>query len=158
MSRLCSLLSATSLATVLAALAPACGTSDAAAPPAAPKQAQPASTPDVKALCVEILTRNRTCTDQYIPALVDLRAKYDRPSGIAADVAANRDAVIAQAKTEWATDSQPAAITATCANITSQLGPDDQSDLAPAQACLAIQDCAAYTTCIMPHFEKRFAK
>jgi len=144
------------LVPVLALWATACGTSEAAAPPpAAPSKAQPASAGDAKAICVEVFTRNRTCTDQYIPALVDLRARYDQPAGIAAEVAAHRDEVIAQAKTEWATDSQPAAIDATCAQIA---GSAAEADLAGAQACLSSQDCGAYTTCIMPYFEKRFAK
>lgn len=142
----------------LALLIPACSSSEAAPPPVAPRAAQPASTADGKAVCVEVFTRNRTCTDQYIPALVDLRARYDQPAGIAAEVAAHRDDVIAQAKTEWATDSQPEAIDATCTQIAASLGEADQASLAGAQACLASQDCGAYTTCIMPYFEKRFAK
>ena len=146
------------LVPVLALLVPACGSSDAAAPPpVAPRQAQPAST-DAKALCVEVFTRNRTCTDQYIPALVDLRAKHDQPAGIAAEVAAHRDDVIAQAKTEWATDSQPAAIDATCTQIAAGLGEAEQDAFGGIQACLADQDCTAYTTCVMPYFEKRFTK
>ena len=144
---------------VLALAIPACSASEAAAPsPASPKRAQPASTGDAKAICVDVFTRNRTCTDHYIPALVDLRAKYDQPTGIAAEVAANRDGIIAQAKTEWATDSQPAAIDATCTQIAAGMTEAQQADLAGAQSCLSSQDCTAYTTCIMPYFEKRFAK
>jgi hypothetical protein len=147
------------LVSALALLAPACGTSDAATPPpSAPRTAQPQSAGDAKSLCVEVFSRNRTCTDQYIPALVDLRAKYDQPAGIAAEVAAHRDDVIAQAKTEWASDSQPAAIDATCTKIAASMGPGDPSQMAGAQACLEQQDCGAYTACIMPYFEKRFAK
>jgi hypothetical protein len=147
----------TALVSVLAlSLAPACGTSDAA-PPVAPNQVQPATAGNGKALCIEVFTRNRTCTDQYIPALVDMRAKYDQPAGIAAEVAADRDGVIAQAKTEWATDSQPAAIDATCTQIGANPGAFTQADVDATQACLAITDCAAYTACIMPLGEKRFA-
>jgi hypothetical protein len=147
------------LVSALAVLASACGSSDAATPaPSAPRTAQPASAGDAKSRCVEVFSRNRTCTDQFIPALVDLRAKYDQPAGIAAEVAAHRDDVVAQAKTEWATDSQPAAIDATCTKIASSSGPGDQSQLAGVQACLEQQDCGAYVTCVMPYFEKRFAK
>lgn len=157
MSRLLSL--SLSLVPVLAlALVPACGTSDAAGPPVTPNQVQPTTAGAAKAKCVEIFTRNRTCTDQYIPALVDLRAKYDQPAGIAADVAANRDEVIAHAKTEWATDSLPQAIDATCTQITANLSAFTQADADAAQACLAHTDCATYTTCFMPLFEKRFTK
>ena len=143
----------------LALAASACSASEAAAPPpVAPGKAQPASAGDAKAICVEVFTHNRTCTAQYIPALVDLRAKYDVPAGIAAEVAANRDQVIAQANEEWATDSQPAAIDAMCTKITGNLSEGDRADLDAIQACLSIQDCSAYTACVMPYFEKRFAK
>jgi hypothetical protein len=139
----------------------ACSASEAAGPsPAAPgqaQQAQPAST-DAKAGCVEVFTRNRTCTAQYIPALVDLRAKYDAPAGIAAEVAANRDAVIASAMEEWAVDSTDAAIDATCTKIVAGLTAAEITAVSGVQACLANQDCGAYTTCVMPYFEKRFAK
>ena len=147
------------LVPVLALLIPACSASEAAAPaPAAPTRAQPASAGDAKAICVEVFTHNRTCTAQYIPALVDLRAKYDVPAGIAAEVAAHRDQVIAQANEEWATDSQPAAIDATCTQIAANLGDGDRDAFGGIQACLSIQDCGAYTACVMPYFEKRFAK
>jgi len=144
----------------LALLSPACGTSDAATPaPTAPRTAQPASTTDdAQAVCVAVFSRSRTCTAQYIPALVDLRAKYDKPAGVAAEVAANRDAVIAQAMSEWATDSQPAAIDAGCARIVAGLSDADRAEVGTVQACLEIQDCTAYTACLMPYFESRFAK
>jgi hypothetical protein len=157
LASLASLASLTSL-TSLAALAGGCGTSDAAAPaPAAPARSQPASTGDARALCVQVFAHNRTCTAQYIPALVDLRARYDVPAGIAAEVAADRGAVIAQANQEWAVDSTDAAIDVTCASVAASTS-IDPADAAGAQACLALADCAAYTTCIMPYFEKRFAK
>ena len=143
----------------LALLTPACGTSDAAGPaPVAPRTAQAASTGDAKAVCVDVFTRSRTCTDQYIPALVDARARYDKPAGAAAAVAADRDGVIAQAKTEWATDSQPAAIDASCTQMVGRLTDADRAEVGTVQACLEIQDCTAYTACLMPYFENRFAK
>lgn len=148
------------LVPVLAVLAlSACSASEASAPsPVAPAQPQATNNPDAKAVCVEVFTRNRTCTAQYIPALVDLRAKYDQPPGIAAEVAANRAAVIAEANEEWAVDSTSEAIDATCTKITANLTPGDQADFGGVGDCLAMADCAAYTACVMPYFEKRFAK
>ncbi|HSK00612.1 MAG TPA: hypothetical protein VK932_05200 [Kofleriaceae bacterium] len=151
------------LAVLTAFALPACSASEASAPPpVAPAQAEAearsGNNPGARATCVDVFTRNRTCTAQYIPALVDLRAKYDQPPGIAAEVAADRANVIAQANEEWAVDSTPEAIDATCTKIAASLSPGDQADLGGVQACLAIGDCAAYTACVMPYFEKRFAK
>jgi cytochrome c553 len=156
-------MSLTSVSSIVSALAlalaaAACGTTSEAAPASAgsPK-AQPATTGDATALCVEVFTRNRTCTAEYIPALVDVRAKYDKPAGIAAEVQADRAGVIAQAMTEWATDSTDQAIAATCAHIAANPAGWQQADADAARACLAQTDCGPYTACIMPLFEKRFA-
>lgn len=150
-----------SLATLVLPLAiAACGTTEAApAQPVSPPKAQRASSDaDIQQLCVEVFTRNRTCTDTYIPALVDARARHDKPPGIADQVKADRDGVIAQAKAEWATDSTDEAIQTVCGRIVGSLTDDDRGDLPQARDCLAQSDCGAYTTCIMPQFEKRFAK
>lgn len=164
MSRSLCLVPVLAVLTVFAAVAStACSASEASAPPpVAPAQSQSearsANNPGAKAVCVDVFTRNRTCTAQYIPALVDLRAKYDQPPGIAAEVAADRAKVITQANEEWAVDSTPQAIDATCTKIAAGLAPGDQADFGGVQSCLAIADCTAYTTCVMPYFEKRFAK
>jgi len=138
----------------------ACGTTEAApAQPVSPPKAQRASSDaEMQQLCVEVFTRNRTCTDTYIPALVDARAKYDKPPGIADKVKADRDGIIAQAKQEWASDSTDEAIQNICTRLVGSLSDDDRADAGKARDCLAQSDCGAYSTCIMPQFEKRFAK
>ncbi|MEJ7601937.1 MAG: hypothetical protein WKG01_28840 [Kofleriaceae bacterium] len=134
--------------------AAACGTTEAA-PSQNTASAKPApASSDVHALCVEMLTRNRTCTDDYLPALVDLRAKHDNPAGIAARVTTDRAGVIAEARTEWQTDSTDEAIAAVC---TKAAPSTDPADVEPARACLAEATCGAYVACSMPLFEKRFA-
>jgi hypothetical protein len=150
-----------SLATFLLPLATAaCGTTEAApSQPQSPPKAQRASSDaDFMQLCTEVFTRNRTCTDTYIPALVDARAKYDQPPGIAEKVRSDRDGVIAKAKEEWAVDSTDESIQTVCSRIVANLSDDDRADMPKARECLALTDCSAYTTCIMPQFEKRFAK
>ena len=147
-----------SLAVVLAlgSFTTACGTTEAAPSQGTTTSAKPAPTSaDVQALCVELLTRNRTCTDDYLPALVDLRARHDRPAGIAAKVSADREGVIAEARTEWQTDSTDEAIAAVCAKAAAS---EDPASAEPARACLAEQSCGAYVACSMSLFEKRFTK
>jgi hypothetical protein len=144
---------------LLVPLAVACGSSSEAAGPAPAPVAKPAAAADDHhRLCVEVFTRNRTCTDTYIPALVDARAKYDRPPGIADAVKKDRNAVIAEAKGEWAEDSKDEAIGRICQQLTANMTDEGRDDAAHARECLAHSDCAAYTACVMPLFEKRFAK
>ncbi|HEU0032244.1 MAG TPA: hypothetical protein VFQ53_16530 [Kofleriaceae bacterium] len=137
----------------------ACGTTDAApAPTAKSQKASTATDAELQQLCVDTFTRNRACTDVYIPALVDARAKYDKPAGIAAEVKTNRDGVIAQAKQEWATDSTDEAIATVCTRMAQQFTDEDRADADTVRGCLAQTECTAFVSCTMPIFEKHFAK
>jgi hypothetical protein len=140
----------------VAPLAAACGsTSDAAPAPAKPM----AAADDGHTMCVEVMTRNRTCTDDYIPALVDLRARHDTPPGIAEAVKADRNAVIAEAKTEWAEDSKDEAIGKMCGAMTQNPGQVTPTEIEAAKTCLAKDACGEYVACITPVFEnKHFSK
>ena len=115
------------------------------------------STAGGKAGCVEVMTKNRECTTEFIPALVDVRAKYNNPEGIADAVKKDRNAVISQATMEWSTDSKDDAIVRTCEKMEAE-APATDAEAATAKECLAKADCAGYVACIMPQFEKRFAK
>lgn len=139
----------------------ACGTTSDAAPaaPAAPTaKPQTASTATPQQQCVATLTRSRECTDHYVPALVDARARRDTPSGIAAAVKRDRDAVIAQARSEWAKDSTDEAIAQRCQAMVAHLTPETQSDASDAQHCVAQADCGAFVACVMPIFENHLGK
>ena len=98
----------------------ACASSEAA--PSQTAKAQPASsTGDYQSVCVDSMTRNRTCTDDYIPALVDSRARMDKPAGIAEAVKTDRAGVIAKAKEEWASDSTDENIARNCQAMTEHM-------------------------------------
>jgi len=126
----------------------------AEAKPAPASTAQKASTPanPDHDLCVAIMTHSRTCTDQYIPALVDARAQADHPAGIKEEVAKDRDGVIAQAKQEWANDSLDANIEKMC----SQSMPNADAIRADATACQAKADCGEFSACIVPIITQQF--
>jgi hypothetical protein len=105
----------------------------------------PAPTPAQQASCVTLFERQRTCTESFIPALVDLRVSLDRPKGIAATAKSDgRDALIAAALAEWKTDSTDASIAKTCASmppgaVTPQMN-----------TCLAASSCPAFSQCLVP--------
>jgi hypothetical protein len=137
-------------ALILACLASGCDSHEAKAAPHAAKAAL-----DDRALCVDVFTRARACTADFIPVLVDARARHDRPTGIAAAVQADRASVIAQAMQEWANDSTDAAISMSCDRWSSKVTDDDQ---AAARRCLAAATCAAFTTCVMPVIEDEWTR
>jgi hypothetical protein len=150
------------LALVLAAGLAACGASSGPPSTSAAKPAEPAAPAasaapagDARAICVQAMTRSRECTETYIPALVDARAKLDVPAGIAAQVKADRAAVITAAKQEWATDSTDAAIAAMCDRMAATVAPDD---VKLAKGCVAAADCGAFTSCLVPIMERHMAK
>jgi hypothetical protein len=140
------------LALALGSLA-GCNSHDAKAQPTA-KPVAAEATPGTKTTCVQVFTKARECTSEYIPALVDARARHDTPPGITEAVKKDRAAVIAEAMKEWESDSTDPSIAATCDKI----GGEVESEAATAKSCLASADCAGFTTCVMPLFEKRFAK
>jgi hypothetical protein len=136
----------------------ACGSKDKSAPakpadPAAGSGAQTAAV-DLKPLCVKFMTRSRECTSDFIPALVDLRARHDMPPGVAAKVKENRDAVIAEAMKEWETDSKDENIKAMC----DRMGDDEtaKQHADDANACLAKTACPDFVGCAMPIHEAHF--
>lgn len=156
MSRTFSLAVSLSCGLALASFAAGCGTTSEAAPtPPATPAAPPAAGPDAEATCVEVMTRNRVCTDEFIPALVDARARHDQPPGITAAVKADRAAVIAEAMEEWAEDGKDEAIAQTCARMSQGMTP---AGVDASRACLASDACGAYVACVTPLFEKHFTK
>ncbi|HEY1558099.1 MAG TPA: hypothetical protein VGF94_24885 [Kofleriaceae bacterium] len=128
--------------TIASLLLAACDPADLP-PPAAPtaKVVQPTD----HQLCVQLFAKSRTCSAQFVPALVDARASADQPHGIADAVKADRAGVIAQANQEWADDSQDAAIDTRCTALPS-LG----SDRDAAEHCLSAADCDGFVSCEMP--------
>lgn len=133
----------------------ACASSEAA--PAQTTKAQTASSSfagEAQQLCVETMTKNRTCTDEYIPSLVDTRAKLDKPAGIAAEVAADRAGVIAKAKAEWAEDSKDENIARHCQAMTEHMTEEAKPMMDQLRACLAKDACGDYVPCVQPVFEK----
>ncbi|MBL9019826.1 MAG: hypothetical protein JNL83_36920 [Myxococcales bacterium] len=133
----------------------ACASSEAAPAKTDTTKTQASSVPgEAQQLCVETMTKNRTCTDEYIPALVDTRAKLDKPPGIAEKVKADRAAVIAQAKVEWAEDSKDENIARQCQAMTEHMTEDARPMMDALRACLAKDACGDYVPCVQPVFEQ----
>ncbi len=144
------------LALVLSPFAVACAASDAAPPPpeAPPAVAAATSPAPPPSPCVLVMTRARACTAQWIPALVDARARLDIPAGIADAVRSDRPGVLAAANAEWATDSQDAGIARTCARVAASVPAADQH---AAAMCLAKTSCDDFVACAMPVVARHLA-
>lgn len=145
---------ALALVLALAPLVAACGTASEASP-AKPEPAQATTAGDFQTACMTVMQRNRTCTDDFIPALVDMRARKDLPPGIADAVAKDRAGVIAKAKEEWAGDSTDEAFARQCQMLTEHATPENA---AAGQACMAKDTCGEYAPCIVSVMEKSFHK
>jgi hypothetical protein len=144
---------------VLVAL-PACAGSDnqaetANTSPPVETQAAEEETPDAKSGCVEVFVRQRDCTDDFIPALVDARIRLDVPAGIAERASAEGSgAIITEAMAEWANDSQDAAIDGTCDGIVASVPAEALKPMLTAsKSCLEESECSAFSTCIIPVIE-----
>ncbi len=115
-------------------------------------RAEGAGNNEARATCVATFTRQRVCTDVYIPALVDLRTSLDRPPGIAAAVAEEgRDAIIAQALGEWSEDSKDEKIAAVCEQMIASRSATWVSEVVTAAGvCLQESGCQGFVDCVIP--------
>jgi hypothetical protein len=133
--------------------AAACGgTSPAAEKPAPAPQPAARSTADLAPMCKHIFARKATCTDDYLPLLVDLRVELNLPPGIADEVKSKgRDAVLALARTELARDTEPDKVAALCEHAATNAmnAPPERVDqlLQQGGACEAAADCKAFAVC-----------
>lgn len=105
------------------------------------------------AMCLDLIKRERECTDQYIPMLVDLRVELDKPKGFAEQVATPeaRTAAIAAAKQEWQADSSPDKARRGCAFIAASIPPAQAAKVKQdAEQCMARESCDEFVSCIKP--------
>jgi hypothetical protein len=99
--------------------------------------------------CIKTFQRQRACTRQFIPALVDLRISVGKPHFMVEEAAkpGGRDALIEQALTEWKDDSTDASIAQTCSRMQAFRSPETVS---AAESCLQASDCDGFVQCVMP--------
>jgi hypothetical protein len=137
------------LYSLLAALAlAACGGSSSEPREPATATTAAAST-SVQAQCEAFFARARECSEPYIGALVDVRIELDRPPGVADQARTEgRDALVAKAMEEWATDSQPENVSAMCEESAAKMPPEQSAAMMTgAQRCMAEAACDAFATC-----------
>ena len=126
-------------------------------PPPAEKPAPQTAThtaDDLVPMCKRIFARKETCADDYLPVLLDLRVELNKPPGIGDEVKAKgRDAVLAIARTELASDTQPDKVAATCGGAAAQMAkapPERASQLlGQGVKCEAAADCKAFSMCVV---------
>ena len=141
------MISSFALALSLATLA-ACGGTPASSTTPTGDEAGKADGPSgdtALAACTAMMTRARTC-DGYLPALVDMRIELDQPAGIAAQAAeaGGRDKLIAEAQTEWATDSTDENIGVACTQLAAGV---DDAMVAEAERCNSLASCDEFVPC-----------
>jgi hypothetical protein len=111
-----------------------------------------------EALCVSGFKRQRECTDEFLPALVDLRVRLDKPAGIAAAAKSEgKEALIAVAREEWAGDSTDEAIAKTCAQKAAKM-PASEELYSALSNCLAAPSCAEFVPCQIDFIEGRLVE
>jgi hypothetical protein len=142
-----------SLAFVL--VAAACGAADAPVESTQPQPQAKAAGDDPHAVCVQAFQRQRECTDEFIPALVDARVRLNTPPGIAEkDAELGRDQLVSLALEEWEADSTDEAIEQTCTRMEGNMSPEQQqAAVDQVGECLAAEACSAFVDCLIPVIE-----
>src|SRR6185503_8880634 len=142
-----------------ALLLAACGGGGAkpATEPATPTETATVTPEEAHAGCMEMFTRQRECTDAFIPALVGWRVELDVPAGVAEqDRTLGRDALVAKAMEEWAASNSDEQLAELCTNLIGSIPPDQlPSMVAVGRACNASETCEAFTTCLEPAQRQR---
>jgi hypothetical protein len=119
---------------------------------------RPLSGPSVELhnACVLMMSREQHCTDQFIPALVALRARLDHPHGAAADYAANQEAVVTRALNDYRQDATDEHMAVFCRDYAHHHADRAAALTAPMQACVAHAACQAFVDCDMQIIEGQF--
>lgn len=112
----------------------------------------PAAATTADESCRALMQRQRGCTAQFIPALVDARVKSDNPSGVAArDRELGREALVKDALGEWENDAKDPNIAAMCDDIAQSISPEKDARLrSSVSSCLAKDGCEAFVSCAVP--------
>lgn len=143
------------IACVIAFLAGCGGSSTKPEPPgprAAPRE-------EAQLKCQAMMTRQRDCTDAFIPALVGWRVELDVPAGVAeTDRTSGREALVAKAKEEWAASNSDEQLGALCTKILGTI-PDDQLPAMTqiGERCSATRTCEEFVACVEPAQRQRLA-
>jgi len=130
---------------------PAQATSELGAAPSA-AQALDKQEGGTGATCRALMLRQRECSAGFIPALVAARVERDEPPGTAAHAQeVGREALVAEALDEWASDSRDEAIDAVCAEIARAIAPERVPELeTKVSACLERVGCDDFVACAVP--------
>lgn len=155
-------------------LAVACGGPKASGPASDPPPPASASSPPVSAsasspapglaapvdVCKASMRRTRECADVFVPGLMALRVRLDRPKGIAARFQTEgQEKMLATAREQFAGDWSDAAIEKNCAELAQKPADDQERIVAPDRRCLSTtRDCRGFTDCDLANKEARWTK
>lgn len=120
--------------------------------------ASPAPSDGLYDACKAVMEKSRACTDDYIPALVDMRIELDLPAGTKADAETEgRDALIAKAMEEWKGDSTDEAFEKQCTNVNDKMPAEHrEKSITVSNECAAKDACSDFVACIMPLQKEMF--
>jgi hypothetical protein len=103
-------------------------------------------------LCRALMQRQRSCSADFIPALVAARVSAENPEGMRVhEQRIGRQALIAEAFAEWDRDSTAPAIQSMCDDLARSLpAARDGEFRRSASACLAKEGCEPFIACAVP--------
>jgi len=121
---------------------------------------------DLLTVCVKTFERQYECTDDFIPALVDIRIKHGLLPATVANLPkqeGGREKLIEMALEEWKTDGTEPKLTESCQTmiqvVSAEESEEESEELrAAGEKCLATADCRSFVDCMMPVVEKQMLK
>ncbi len=103
---------------------------------------------NLRATCVAFFTHQRECADLFVPQLVALRVRHDRPQGIAErDRSEGREALLTVARREYEDDSTDHAIEDQCDAIVAEAGEAAADFEHHFHNCTQLRECSEFVPC-----------
>jgi hypothetical protein len=133
---------------LLAVLTASCGGSKPAPAPATPPPASHTAA-DLGPLCRAHYAHEQTCADDYLSALIDLRAELNQPPGIADELKAKgKPAMVELAKVEFTSDTAPDKVAAICDAMATKTPAEQVEPLfKDGTHCAEMTDCKQFASC-----------
>lgn len=146
------------IASTLVLLAVACGSSAPHASEASEAQNE-SSGDDGREVCESVMRATRECGEIYVPALLQLRARYDQPPGIRARYEAEgEETLLPIAREEFARDWSEEGIAAHCDRLDQQPPEERAAIVERERSCMShVGDCLAFVECHMALLESRWS-
>jgi hypothetical protein len=114
---------------------------------------------NAREVCEAVMRRTRECGDEYVPALLAVRVRHDRPPGIAARFEEEgEDAMLEIAQEEFERDWSDRGIAAHCQALVEMPEERRSAIVERERRCQPARNCTEFVACNVDNLEQRWSE